>query len=183
MLEELGLPEDVSPSGHMIFFLGARGWTRHARGDYERARSDFARLGECMEAFEIRNPAVLAWRSHLALALLGLGLRDEARELARAEVGLARAWGAPRALGVALRTQAGGENGEERIATLRESLTVLEGSSAKLERGRTLVQLGAALGGDEGRRRLAEGLELARACGSRPLVDEAEAELAGAVAQ
>src|SRR5207247_7834088 len=54
MLEELGLPDDVSPSGHMLFFLGARGWTRLARGDYETARSDFARLGECMEAFEMR---------------------------------------------------------------------------------------------------------------------------------
>jgi class 3 adenylate cyclase/tetratricopeptide (TPR) repeat protein len=182
MLAELGLPEDVSPSGHMIFFLGARGWTRLARGDFEGARSDYARLGECMDSFEMRNPAVLAWRSHLALALVGLGRRDEARELAREEAELAREWGAPRALGVALRTQAQAEHGDDRFAMLRESLTVLEGSSAKLERGRTLVQLGSVLGGDEGRRRLEEGLELARACGSRPLVDEAEAELAGAVA-
>jgi hypothetical protein len=183
ILGELGLPEDVSPSGHMIFFLGARGWTRLARGGYEGARSDYARLGECMEAFEMRNPAVLAWRSHLALALVGLERRDEARELAREEVELARGWGAPRALGVALRTQAQAEDGDERLASLRESLIVLEGSSAKLERGRTLVQLGSALGGEEGRRRLREGLALARACGSRPLIDEAGAELARAVAQ
>jgi len=164
----------------MIFFLGARGWTRLARGDYEGARSDYARLGRCMEAFEMSNPAVVAWRSHLALALLGLELRDEALELAREEVDLARAWGAPRALGVALRTQSQAEGGEIGIATLRESLAVLERSSAKLERGRTLVRLGALLGDDEGRGLLEQGLELARTCEAQPLVEEAEAELAAA---
>ena len=43
-----------------------------------------------MEAFELRNPAVLAWRSHLALALLALDRRDEALKLAHEEVELAR---------------------------------------------------------------------------------------------
>jgi class 3 adenylate cyclase/tetratricopeptide (TPR) repeat protein len=180
LLAELGLPEDVAQSGHMIFFLGARGWTRLARGDNEGARSDYARLGECMEAFDMRNPAVLAWRSHLALALLALDRRGEALELAREEVELARQWGAPRALGVALRTQGQVQEGDEAIAALRESLAVLEGSSAKLERARTLVTLGAALGGPEALQHLTEGLVLARACGSQPLVDEASSELAAA---
>ena len=180
LLAELGLPEDVAQSGHMIFFLGARGWTRLARGDNEGARSDYARLGECMEAFDMRNPAVLAWRSHLALALLALDRRGEALELAREEIELARQWGAPRALGVALRTQGQVQEGDEAIAALRESLAVLEGSSAKLERARTLVTLGAALGGPEALQHLTEGLVLARACGSQPLVDEASSELAAA---
>jgi tetratricopeptide (TPR) repeat protein len=174
-LAELELPEDVPESGHTIFFLGARGWTRFARGDFEGAAADYRRLGECMRAFDIGNPAVVAWRSHLALALIELGRSDEALELAREEVELARAWGAPRPLGVALRTQGLAQPGEERIASLRESLAVLEDSSAKLERARTLVELGAELGGDEGRLLLAQGLELARACGSQPLVARAEA--------
>jgi tetratricopeptide (TPR) repeat protein len=181
-LSELGLPEDVPESGHMIFFLGARGWTRLARGNPEGARDDFERLGRCMEAFDMYNPALLAWRSHLALALLGLGRRDEALELAREEVRLAREWGAPRALGVALRTQGEAEGGEEGIATLRKSLAVLEGSSATLERARTLVRLGASLRGDESRRLLVQGLELAWICEARPLVAAAEAELAAATA-
>ena len=66
-----------------------------------------------------------------------------------------RVCGGPRALGVALRTQGQAETGGDRIATL-----------------------GVALGGEEGRELPVEGLELARACGSRPLIDEAEAELA-----
>jgi class 3 adenylate cyclase/tetratricopeptide (TPR) repeat protein len=178
-LAVLELPEDVPQSGHMIFFLGARGWTRLAHGDHEGARADYARLGECMEAFDMRNPAVVAWRSHLALALIGLGRCDEALERARDEVELARGWGAPRALGVALRTEGLAQSGDERVASLRESLSVLEGSSAKLERARTMVVLGAELGA-EGAPLLSGGLQLARSCGSQPLVEEAEAALGAA---
>ena len=144
-LARLGLEEEVAESGHVIFFLGARGWLRYARRDFEGAASDFRRLGRCMEAFEMRNPAVLAWRSHLALALLGLDRRDEALELAREEVELARAWGSPRPIGVALRARGLAEGGAEGIETLRESVAVLEGSTARLELARSLVELGAAL--------------------------------------
>jgi class 3 adenylate cyclase/DNA-binding CsgD family transcriptional regulator len=181
-LAELGLPEEVPVSGHMIFFLGARGWLRFARRDFEGAAADFERLGNCMDSFEMYNPAMVAWRSHLALALLGLERRDEALELAREEVELARAWGAPRPIGVALRVQGLALQGEAAIAALRESLAVLENSSAKLERARTMVQLGAALRRanqrTEARELLKEGLDIAVRCGSRPLVEHAEAELA-----
>ena len=182
VLAELGLPEDVAESGHLIFFLGARGWVRLARGNLEGARSDFERLGRCMDAFELRNPAVVAWRSHLALALLGLGRRDEALELAREEVELARAWRAKRPIGVALRAQGVAEGGEAGIGLLRESLEVLKSSSAKLELARTMVELGAALrrAGKDGEagELLQEGLDLAVRAGSQPLVAHAETELA-----
>jgi class 3 adenylate cyclase/DNA-binding CsgD family transcriptional regulator len=188
-LAALGIPEDVPRSGHMVFFLGARGWIRLARGDFDGALRDYERLGDYMDSFGMRNPAVLAWRSHLALPLLALDRRDEALALAREEVELARAWGAPRAIGVALRTHAAAEGGETGIETLRESLRVLEPSSAKLERARTLVDLGAALRRAderaEARELLGRGLELAHRAGSRPLVEQAQAELeaAGARAQ
>ncbi len=130
----------------------------------------------------MRNPAVLAWRSHLALALLGLDRRDEALELAREEVELARAWGAPKPIGVALRARGLAEGGAEGIETLRESLAVLDGSSARLERARSLVELGAALRRAnqraEARELLKEGIDLAVRCSSQPLVEHAEAELA-----
>jgi class 3 adenylate cyclase/DNA-binding CsgD family transcriptional regulator len=181
-LAELGIPEEVPPSGHMIFFLGARGWTRLARRNYEAARADFELLGRYMDSFGMHNPAVLAWRSHLALALLGLERRDEALELAREEVVLAKAWGAPRSIGVALRTEGLAEGGEAGLATLRESLAVLEGSSAKLERARTVVELGAALRRAneraEARELLRRGLDRAVRGGSQPLIDQAQAELA-----
>jgi DNA-binding CsgD family transcriptional regulator len=181
-LAGLGLPEDVQHSGHMIFFLGARGWLRLSRGDYEGSRADFDRLSHYMESFDMRNPAMLAWRSHLALPLLALDRRDEALELAREEVELAGAWGAPRAIGVALRVRALAEGGGEGIETLRESLAVLERSSARLERARTVVELGAALRRDnrraDARELLAQGLELAIRTGARPLVERAHVELA-----
>jgi class 3 adenylate cyclase/DNA-binding CsgD family transcriptional regulator/tetratricopeptide (TPR) repeat protein len=182
VLAELGFEEEVADSGHMIYFLGARGWLRYARGDYAAAASDYERLGRCMELFEMHNPAVLAWRSHLALALLGLGRRDEALDLAREEVELARAWGAPRAIGVALRARGLAEGGAEGIESMRESLAVLEHSSAKLERARTMVELGAALRRSnaraEARELLREGLDIAVRSGSQPLVEQAETELA-----
>jgi DNA-binding CsgD family transcriptional regulator len=135
-----------------------------------------------MEAFEMRNPAVVAWRSHRALALLALDRRDEALELAREEVELARPWGSPRPIGVALRTLGLAQGGTEGIETLRESLAVLEGSSAKLERARTLVELGAALRRAnqraDARELLKEGLDIAVRSGAQPLIDRAEEELA-----
>jgi DNA-binding CsgD family transcriptional regulator len=180
-LAQLGVPEDVPHSAHMIFFLGARGWIRLARREHDRARSDFEELGRIMEAFRMHNPAQLAWRSHLALALLALERRDDALELAREEAELARAWGAPRSIGVALRVQ-GLAEGKQGIGTLRESLAVLEPSSAKLERARTLVELGAALRRAneraEARELLRQGLDLAVRSGSQPLVDQAQSELA-----
>ena len=130
----------------------------------------------------MHNPAVLAWRSHLALALLGLDRRDEALELAREEVELARAWGSPRPIGVALRARGLAEGGAEGIETLRESVDVLEGSSARLELARSLVELGAALRRAneraEARELLREGLDLAVRSGALPLVERAEQELA-----
>jgi DNA-binding CsgD family transcriptional regulator len=181
VLAELGLPEEVAHSGHMIFFLGARGWLRLARRDLEGSRADFERLGRYMESFDMRNPAMLAWRSHLALPLLALERREEALELTREEVELARAWGAPRAVGVALRVRGMAEGGDIGIESLRESLAVLKSSSAKLERARTLAELGAALRRAnqraEARELLAQGLELAVRLGSPPLVEQAQAEL------
>ena len=129
----------------------------------------------------MHNPAVLAWRSHLALALLGLDRRDEALELAREEVELARAWGAPRPIGVALRARGLAEGGAEGIETLRESVAVLEGSTARLELARSLVELGAALRRAneraEARELLRQGLDLAVRSGALPLVERAEQEL------
>jgi DNA-binding CsgD family transcriptional regulator len=129
----------------------------------------------------MRNPAMLAWRSHLALALLALERRDEALELAKEEVQLARGWGAPRAIGVALRAQGLAEGGEAGIELLRQSLAVLEGSSARLERARTLVDLGSALlrhERAEGCKLLRRGLEIAHRTGAQPLVTRAQTELA-----
>ena len=61
------------------------------------------------------------------------------------ELESARAFGAPRAIGIALRTAALVEGDGEGLGLLREAVAVLEGSGARLEHARTLVELGAAL--------------------------------------
>src|SRR3954462_469639 len=91
------------------------------------------------------TPAVLPWRSPPPLPLLALNRRDEAIELARKEVELARAWGSPRPIGGARRAQGVAEGGATGIETLRESRAVLEPSTARLELARSYVELGSAL--------------------------------------
>src|SRR5205085_1644313 len=87
-----------------------------------------------------------AWRTEAALARLDRGEREAAHELATEEVALARDWGAPRTLGRALRVAGLAERGEEGLALLRESLTVLRRSPARLERAKTRVARLAAEG-------------------------------------
>jgi DNA-binding CsgD family transcriptional regulator len=133
----------------------------------------------------VRNPASFAgWRSASARALCALGRADEAGMLAAEELELARGFGAPRAICVALRelahARAGGDL-DEPIALLTEAVDIGAGSEARLEHCRSLLELGTVLRRagrrtDAGRA-LGEALELARACGARMLQERAQAEL------
>jgi DNA-binding CsgD family transcriptional regulator len=92
--------------------------------------------------------------------------------------------GAPH--GVALRAAGILDGGEDGIERLRESASLLEGSEARLEHARSLVELGAALG-RRGRRRearneLTSGMDLAH-CRAPHLVDRARDELHAAGAR
>src|SRR5262249_31954668 len=64
------------------------------------------------------TPPSMAGRPPAALALQQLGQQAEARRLAAEEVELARTWGAPRALGAALRAAGVIEGGSRGIALL-----------------------------------------------------------------
>jgi len=89
--------------------------------------------------------------------------------------------GAPRALGAALRAGGLVEGGADGLALLRESVDVLRESAARLERGKSLTELGAALRRanqrTEARDHLRDGLELATVCGAAPVAERAHAEL------
>lgn len=182
LIDDLGLGEELPVTTHHAWLLYARGRVRLDRRELERARSDFEQLGRLCEGFAIENPAFLAWRSPLALVLLGLDQRKRATELAREEVELARRWGAPRAIGIALRVRGLAEGGGAGVATLREAVAVLDGSSAKVERARALIELGAALRRAnqraESREFLRRGLELAHRSGALALAEQAQTELA-----
>jgi DNA-binding CsgD family transcriptional regulator len=140
--------------------------------------------GRASEAFGLVNPAFLSWRSFAALALQELGDAAGAEALAADEVARARRFGAPRPLGIALRTL-GLVTGD--AEPLVESEAVLRASPALLERARTLVALGASLRRAgrraDAREPLAAGLELAERCGALPLIDHAREELAAAGAR
>ena len=170
-----------------LVLRGSRGRLRLAQGDPRAALEDLLRAGGVLVSGGAVNPAVMAWRSSAALAHHALGNRDEAVGLAAEEVALARAFGAARALGIALRCRGIVAGGREGIELLEESVEVLDGSGARLEHARSLCELGAAL--RRARRRAAsaaplrEALHLAAQCGADALAARAREELRAAGAR
>jgi DNA-binding CsgD family transcriptional regulator len=156
---------------------------RVLRGDVEGGLGELLDAGRGFEAHGGRNPAFMPWRSQAALALLQLDRREEAAPLAQEELELARVWGAPRALGAALRVAGVVEGGAEGLALLHEAVELLAGSPAKLEQAKARTELGAALRRAnqrvKAREELRRAVELATICGARPLVAQAESELLG----
>jgi DNA-binding CsgD family transcriptional regulator len=124
---------------------------------------------------------VLAPRWSLrARALAALDRRKEAVPLAEEEVERLRRSGYAGTLGVSLRVL-GELKGDAGLDDLREAVDVLGQSLRRLERAKALAALGAALRRarqpTEAREPLREALELADACGARPLVEFARTEL------
>ena len=180
-LASVAFGEESPETVHLISFRTSRARLRILQGRTREGLAELRELGHRYEAIGGRNPAVYSWRPPAALALLELGEHEEARRLASEEVELARQWGAPRALGKALRTAGLVEGGEAGLPLLREAVEVLEDSPAALERARALTEHGAALRRlnrrAEGREPLRRGLELARNCGAKPLAQRAYSEL------
>lgn len=148
------------------------------QGDHDHALEQTEILERADRAWDIRNPGWTAWRITAALAHRHRGDHDRARRLAADELAAAQAFGAPRQLGVALRTIGLLEGSVE---TLRESVAVLERSPARLEHARSAVALGAALrrAGHhrEARHPLRAGEALALDCGAAAVADHAREEL------
>jgi DNA-binding CsgD family transcriptional regulator len=134
----------------------------------------------------ITNPAVSPWRSLKAEALARLGRRDQAAALAAEELELARRWGAPGALGRALRV-AGTLEGDAGLPRLEEAVGVLEGSIARLEHAKALAALGSGLRRArrpaDAREPLRRALELAAACDAPALAEHVRTELYAAGAR
>jgi DNA-binding CsgD family transcriptional regulator len=128
----------------------------------------------------IINPAVGPWGLFKAEALDLLERRDEALDLAETDLELARGFGAPDTLGIALRV-VGTLEREAGLDHLREAVEVLGESSARLEHAKALTTLGATLrrsgSRSEAREPLREALDLAERCGARALAERAREEL------
>jgi DNA-binding CsgD family transcriptional regulator len=174
-----------------VLIPAARGRLRLAQGRAADALADFqacgALFGTEVWGMPIRETGYVHARSGAALALLRLGRRQHACQLAEAELADVRVFGAPRALGIALRAAGLARGGQEGLALLGESVAALDGSPALLERAHSLAELGAALRRDGqrtvARDPLAQALELAARCGARPLAARAREELRAAGAR
>jgi DNA-binding CsgD family transcriptional regulator len=195
-------------SAFLATTLLERGDTSGARHAHERAHrptddSDIARWwfmshhkllmaeGSAQQALEaadelerrsrwIVNPAPWHWRSLKAEALDLLDRRGEALDLAEAELELARRFGAPGPVGIALRVLGTLER-ETGLEHLHEAVGVLSESPARLEHAKALATLGGALRRSgsraQAREPLRAALDLAERCGARTLAERAREEL------
>jgi len=181
LLDRTGVQYDAEflPSSQLRY---ASGVLRAAAGNHEAAIEELRSCELDDPTFGGENPAVVPWRSTAALSLAELGHHDQARDLTADEVRRARSFGAPRAIGIALRADAIVGPRAERAKRLEQALEVLASSPARLEHARVLVDLGATLRAtaqrSAAREPLLEGLQMAGRCGARTLERRARTELA-----
>jgi DNA-binding NarL/FixJ family response regulator len=176
LLEQVG---EVPPSTHATgSWLSVRAGLAIARNRPEEAlvaADELAALSEVLP-----DSSRLWWRSLKAEALDRLGRQEEAIALAREELEITRAFGAPWSLGRTLRVLGSLER-DDGLATLREAVAVVEDSTARLEHAKALAALGFALRRarkpTEAREPLRRALELAAACGADGLVEQLRTEL------
>jgi len=159
----------------------ARGRLRVAQGRVVEGLEDILAVGALLTRSLVTSPCGLPWRSEAALVHLALGDHESAGRLAEEELQLARAFGAPCALGVAMRAAGVVAGGDRGASLLREAIDALERGDARLERARALADLGAMLRRrnrrTEARELLREALDAAHRAGARPLAEYAETEL------
>ena len=172
------------PSGMQALILEARARIHLARGEPGLALDAALAAGRLFsEQALIPNPSLLPWRSRAAIAAAQLGDTGQAEELLDQELALARRFGAPRPIGVAL-AATGVVRGATGLTALAEAVEVLADSPATLEYARALVLHGAALRhqGKLGaaRERLRAGLDISTACGASAIETRAHNELVAA---
>jgi DNA-binding SARP family transcriptional activator len=136
-------------------------------------------LASATDPFGIDNPAWAPWRGLKARALAGLGEVAQAAALAEEEVALLRRWGAPSALGPALRLL-GELRGPSGTDLLAEAVEVLAVGNAPVELARARLSLGRSPGVSDAEALplLHQALEDARARGARGVQRDAVAVLA-----
>lgn len=184
-LERSGLTGELPELGTIDFLLLARASLAEAEGDIPAALEEVEDVGRRATRARYLNPAAIAWRSRCAGLLAAEGDPERALELAEDAVERAGAFGAPRAIGVAVRTRGSILGGAAGIADLREAAALLDGV-ARVEHARATVELGRALhaaGEEEARKTLYSGMDLAHRAGAHALVEEAMEALRAAGAR
>lgn len=180
-LTGLGLDGELELVWPTTPLLLARGRLRAAAGDHSGAIEDLLATGERVAAWGLNNPAMTPWRSSVAVSLAAIEARDDAIRLATEELELARRWGAPRTIGIALRALGIARGDENGLELLRQAATVLKDAHAPVEYARSLLELGSALRRRgsrlQARSHLRDCLDLAHRYGAIALADQARQEL------
>ncbi len=154
LLQSAGDPENAA-------LLFVRGRLRLVQRDLDGGVEDLMQVGATLRRDRVPGPAVLPWGSELALALAARGDVAEAERQAREEYRLARRFGAPRPLGLALRALAAAGGRAARIERCREAVAVLGRGEARLDHAQALCDLGGALRRSGARREAREPLRAA----------------------
>jgi DNA-binding CsgD family transcriptional regulator/tetratricopeptide (TPR) repeat protein len=159
----------------------ARGLLHLRRGDIAAGRKDLDVTEKAMRAYGALNPGPSRWRSLAGVGAYLAGDEERARDLVEEEIRLSRVFEVPISLGIALRRQAFTQERDHALDTLRQAVSILEKTEAKLELARTYWRLGRALrrSGQRVRARtvLGIGLDLAHRCGAMGLEADIREEL------
>ncbi|MEV4623127.1 AAA family ATPase [Asanoa sp. NPDC049573] len=171
------------PSGALAtaHLLESRARLRLAQHRPADAHADLVRAADHWRRFGAVHPGLATWRADDAEAVLWLGDRAAARRLAVEHIELADRVGLPGPRGAGLRALARVVGSKEAIGLLEEAVELLAGTPERLEHGRALVDLGAALRRgnhrDAARDPLRRALTLADRGGMRLLARRARQEL------
>lgn len=166
--------------GPAYHYLQAQSRLLHLRGDFKNGLEAAMEAGRHFTAHGGRNPAFVPWQSQATCACRGSAIRTRLGPTCGKRSTRAREWGALWPLGRALRI-AGSLSGAEGLESIREAVTLLSPSPARLEYAKALLDLGAALRrGNQraaAREPLREAIDVATVCGAVPLVLQAQLEL------
>jgi DNA-binding CsgD family transcriptional regulator len=188
LLELPGDPDRWRAQPSFVSYLVAAGRLHAAQGALQEGLEILLECEQVVEQTSCPNPAVnLPWRSDAALLAARLGAHRRAQELVAEELRLARSFGAPHALGFALRAAGLLGSGSKEAEQLAEAELYLERAGTLVELARTLTEHGALLR-RAGRRRearelLRRGLDLASRCGALGVSRRARDELIAAGAK
>ncbi|TQK50152.1 AAA ATPase-like protein [Streptomyces sp. SLBN-118] len=181
LLADHGLTGRLNPHWANDFTALVRGRLRMVQGRAQEGLADFLHAGARARTRLMGGPAVLPWRSEAALAHASLGAYEEAAALVEEELTLARAWGVPEVTAVALRAGGlitGGSAGAE---MLRESVRLLEPSTARFSYAQSLADYGALVRQNgqpsAARNWLQQAVSVAEQCGATAVAGFAQEEL------
>ncbi|MEA2217677.1 MAG: hypothetical protein QOJ35_303 [Solirubrobacteraceae bacterium] len=181
LLARTGYDGDLPPTVLSLLFVPRRIRLRIAAGQLDAALADMELAERLATGAGMRCAPVITWRADGAMACIAAGHVERARALADEQLRLARAFGAPGLLGVALRVCGLAHGPPGGLALLADSVATLTPTPMRLELAKSLAALGGAQrrAGERvlARATLAAALDLADACGASAVAEQARTEL------